>query len=403
MEPTLEKIPPLSGRSTTAVTIPDGSRSPDKKLDDLPLLKSIEKLRNYKILALLAGVLAGGITIELLAQTLLAEYLKVHTHLHSFLTLLSHAFVTASVIGIVYDLLTRRELVESFLVKLDDLKGAFTQTVSSEANSIKDSLPLVVINPEHVSRLISEGTAKEILPVLIERVCKSSEVKDAVLQAISSHFDSQGITWRSLRHALEIQPLIREDWLWRNPDDFMELHDRMSYRTVLRQTIYTFVCCRNLDDYKRYEFDNAYDSVWFMPRAFFDGTTEGRSDLFEIVDFRIDGQQIEGKQSKESADVIMCKFELDPSLVNADRLINYTVNTILRRNSHFYKVRATVLTKGMILRADIDGSLTTSINVLDFFPNDVQAWTNRRNNRLWTEVETEDWIFPGQGVAIVWD
>src|SRR5712691_10893218 len=74
---------------------------------NLPLSESISTGRDYKIFALLAVVLAAGLGLELLAVTLLKQFLSNHASLHSFLTLLSHAFTTAAVIGIVYDLLAR--------------------------------------------------------------------------------------------------------------------------------------------------------------------------------------------------------------------------------------------------------------------------------------------------------
>jgi hypothetical protein len=247
--------------------------------------------------------------------------------------------------------------------------------------------------------LISSETAKEILPVLLERVCRSVDVREAVLQAITSHFDSQGIIWRSLRHTIEIEPLTRKDWVWRNVDEYMELHDHMSYRTVLRGVSYTFVCCSTWDLYSYYEFDPNYDSVWFLPRAF--SGHARRKDLFEIEDFKVNGQACTGEWSKPNDAVMIYKLTL-PKFID-EVSVSYTVNTILRKKSHYYRVRATSLTKGVSVHAGIHESLTTGINVLDFFPSDVRALAERKGSRLWTEVVTDDWVFPGQGVAITWE
>jgi hypothetical protein len=365
--------------------------------------ESIAIGRDYKIVALLASVLVGGIGLDLLAETLLHDYLFLHPDLKSFWNLLSHAFITAAIIGIVYDLLARRELEQSFQAKLDELQRGFLYAVSKEAQDIKNSLPLVVINPTQVGHLISDPMAKEMLSVLIERVCGSADIKEAMIQTISSHSKSPRIMWQNLRHALEIEPLTRKDWLWRGPEEYMELHHRMSYKTALRNPSYTFVCCRQWDDYVRYEFDPDYDAVWLMPLAFPDVKHGKRSDLFEIEAFKIGSEQLTGERIKQGNDVILYRCVLPETYRDREVSVSFVLNTILRRKAHFYRIRTTFFTRGMTVRADIHKSLTAAIKARPFLTSDVQSRTDRGQNRLWTEVATDDCIFPGQGVVIIWE
>lgn len=165
-----------------------------------------------------------------------------------------------------------------------------------------------------------------------------------------------------------------------------------------------FVCLSDLEEYRDLRQDTAATSAWYVRAQ--PGVDAGSKDVFELVDFTVDGEPRPIRRTAKAGSQIY-SVNLGRDAIAAGRTVTiaYTYRTVVPVDGHLLQLRVDQPTKGLTVELDYSDVDIARISVLDFIASSRETRVVKSPEALpgrSASIEFDGWVFPRSGVAFVW-
>ncbi|MFA8299140.1 MAG: hypothetical protein ACEPOV_03165 [Hyphomicrobiales bacterium] len=369
-------------------------------------MKSKKDKAEYEIWSLsvdkfLLGLLCLSFLLSIILRLFPDPESETYNFIYSTIKLVSDSLLTSSIIGYIFEKIIRSKT-----------EAKTDAVVNDKINSLKSDLPSiitksVILKKESLKELLSDDSTDDLFLACLENKLKNVNMARQLKKSFFSEIFKYQSRWRDLNHKIDIEEITDCNLSKLVKNKYWKFVDHISYETVLKTSTIKFLCLKEYDAFFKYLKDESYHSVWGLKTAF--------SDEFEELYFYISNLRINGKTYTVNRNIKKDRYQAEYEARHIDFndfiqnnepiLINYTIESIIRKKSNAINIQVPVPSHGVRVTFDFQKVDIGRLSVFPYFTSESKPNTTPPENivnRKSIEVHQPDWVFPTSGITCVW-
>ncbi len=339
----------------------------------------------YVITTILLVTALVGILLQLASATIFANFLGKWPELAKIIDSVGTAAISASIIGMTYEFLLRREVMQQEDERLRRIFSRFT-------NETLQHLPSKVMLEQGVSFLSEEQQTKTLRSIL-DRMAGSPVLSHTLFDTILESKPLSGKIWKQTRHHILLSPA----------DDLnsIRMRDVISYYGLVSKK-FRVGFFRDPDSRYLEAKKGSLDAFWISAAVFnLYETTDKRT--FDVFDFTLtkgkDKQALDTQIPHETDGACIFEFDVPEEYQECQVRISYTLRTLTSR-SGLVQITLPNASEGLEITVQSKIPNRTTFAVRTFAPDSAEINTTDLGNGE-INIATKDVLLRGHGAIIL--
>lgn len=358
----------------------------------LSMRDALDRLYRTKLqlLAVLSGV--AGI-ILLVAARSLQHNPELHWLSNLPLTDIGSALFTTGLLGVAFEYIDRKDGDDR---ATERLHRVLQQEAPALRKAVYDAL---AFSPDGLKEIASPELLGRITRNSLELQLGSGPLADAVYGDVQRQILDAPERWHDLDIDATLTPWTDGPATGRCAMFVATV--KTTYRTRPAKPVMHFACVSDMQEYRELDADPSTWAWYFQP---IDGLDGASPDVFQLVQFTIDGHEQPVRRTKrKGAQVFTASLAEMPK--SKDVTISYTYRVLVQQAGHLLFLGITQPTNGIKVSLNYEGSGIRYVSALDFIASDRSATVLRTPTSVparSVDVSFEGWVFAKSGVVFVW-